>query len=236
MLSDKTIEIVKSTAPLLAETGPSLTAHFYDRMFQHNPELKDVFNMSNQKTGDQREALFNAICAYATNIDNLPALLSAVEKIAHKHSSFLISAEQYAIVGKHLLATIDELFSPGQEVLNAWGEAYQVLANVFIQREEQIYQENEKQSGGWRGLREFELVEKQQESNSVCSFTFEPTDGKPVCSYKPGQYLGSISIPSTLKTKKFVNIVSLLQFEKTATVLPLNASKMAKYLTTYTKT
>ena len=169
MLSQKTIDIVKATAPLLAETGPKLTAHFYDRLFTHNPELKDIFNMSNQRNGDQREALFNAICAYATNIDNLPALLGAVEKIAHKHTSFLITEAQYQVVGTHLLATIDELFSPGQEVLDAWAEAYGVLANVFIQREEQIYQEKETQTGGWRGLREFELIAKQPESENICT-------------------------------------------------------------------
>lgn len=73
MLSNQTIEIVKATAPLIAETGPKLTAHFYDRMFTHNPELKDIFNMSNQRNGDQREALFNAICAYAANIENCSA-------------------------------------------------------------------------------------------------------------------------------------------------------------------
>jgi hypothetical protein len=28
--------------------------------------------MSNQRNGDQREALFNAIAAYASNLDNLP--------------------------------------------------------------------------------------------------------------------------------------------------------------------
>lgn len=28
MLSNQTIDIVKATAPLLAETGPKLTAHF----------------------------------------------------------------------------------------------------------------------------------------------------------------------------------------------------------------
>ncbi|MGR5238486.1 NO-inducible flavohemoprotein [Vibrio alfacsensis] len=190
MLSNQTIEIVKATAPLLAETGPKLTAHFYDRMFTHNPELKDIFNMSNQRNGDQREALFNAICAYATNIDNLPALLGAVEKIAHKHTSFLITEDQYQIVGKHLLATIDELFSPGQAVIDAWAEAYGVLANVFIQREEQIYQDNAALNGGWRGLREFELVGKQLESGNICSFVFRPTDGKTVSEYKPGQYLG----------------------------------------------
>ncbi|TOA21198.1 nitric oxide dioxygenase [Vibrio parahaemolyticus] len=190
MLNNQTIEIVKATAPLIVETGPKLTAHFYDRMFTHNPELKDIFNMSNQRNGDQREALFNAICAYAANIENLPALLGAVEKIAHKHTSFLITKDQYQIVGKHLIATIDELFNPGQEVLDAWAEAYGVLANVFIQREEQIYQANASQEGGWRGLREFELVGKQLESEHICSFVFKPTDGSKVTKYKPGQYLG----------------------------------------------
>ncbi|MGY3012272.1 hemoglobin-like flavoprotein [Ewingella americana] len=67
MLDSQTIATVKSTIPLLAATGPKLTAHFYDRMFAHNPELKDVFNMSNQRNGDQRQALFDAICAYAAN-------------------------------------------------------------------------------------------------------------------------------------------------------------------------
>ncbi|VEC01892.1 nitric oxide dioxygenase [Klebsiella pneumoniae] len=47
--------------------------------------------------------------------------MPAVEKIAQKHTSFQIKPEQYNIVGSHLLATLDEMFSPGQEVLDAWG-------------------------------------------------------------------------------------------------------------------
>ncbi len=43
MLSENTIQIVKSTAPLLAETGPQLTAHFYQRMFTHHPETQRNF-------------------------------------------------------------------------------------------------------------------------------------------------------------------------------------------------
>jgi nitric oxide dioxygenase len=61
MLKQSTIDIVKSTAPLLAETGPKLTAHFYDRMFNHNPELKDIFNLTHPQNGAQREALFMAM-------------------------------------------------------------------------------------------------------------------------------------------------------------------------------
>lgn len=196
MLTQKTIDIVKSTAPVIAAAGPAVTQHFYQRMFSHNPELKDVFNMSNQQNRDndepssQQKALFNAVCAYANNIDNLAALLPAVEKIAQKHTSFLITADQYQIVGHHLLATIDELLAPGQEVLDAWAEAYGVLAHIFISREEEIYQESNDKDGGWRGTREFIVTSKQANSELITSFTFTPVDGGQVATYKPGQYLG----------------------------------------------
>ncbi|NRN30647.1 NO-inducible flavohemoprotein [Photorhabdus heterorhabditis] len=189
MLDSQTIATVKSTIPLLSATGPKLTAHFYERMFKHNPELKNIFNMSNQLNGDQREALFNAICAYAANLDNLAALLPAVEKIAHKHTSLNIQPEHYQIVGTHLLATLDELFQPGNEILDAWGKAYGVLADVFINREEQIYHSGESTDGGWRGLRPFRISRKQVKSDVICSFEFVPQDGGKVMDYKPGQYL-----------------------------------------------
>lgn len=185
MLDAQTIATVKATIPLLVETGPKLTAHFYDRMFAHNPELKEIFNMSNQRNGDQREALFNAIAAYASNIDNLPALLPAVEKIAQKHTSFQIKPEQYNIVGSHLLATLDEMFSPGGEVLDARGKAYGVLANVFIGREAEIYQQNASKTGGWEGTRAFRIVKKTPRSQLITSFELEPVDGQPVADYQP---------------------------------------------------
>lgn len=190
MLDAQTISVVKSSIPAVVATGPRLTAHFYDRMFRHNPELKEIFNMSNQRNGDQREALFNAICAYATNIENLAILLPAVEKIAQKHSSFAIKPEQYNIVGSHLLASIDELLNPGQEVLDAWEKAYGVLAGVFVNREAEIYQEQAAKPGGWEGTRDFRIVAKTPQSTLITSIELEPVDGGAVAEYKPGQYLG----------------------------------------------
>ncbi|EHN67896.1 FAD-binding oxidoreductase, partial [Aliivibrio fischeri] len=84
----------------------------------------------------------------------------------------------------------------------AWGEAYGVLANVFIQREEQIYQENNNQEGGWRGLREFELIAKEKESELITSFTFMPTDDQPVSRFKPGQYLGIYLTPAEFENQE----------------------------------
>ncbi|GLS24296.1 NO-inducible flavohemoprotein [Marinibactrum halimedae] len=192
MLSTHVIETVKSTIPLLEQVGPAITEHFYERMFRLNPELKHVFNMSHQHSGKQRVALFNAIAAYAKHIDNLPVLKEAVERIANKHTSFNIQPAQYQIVGHHLIETLRELageaFTPTVE--EAWTQAYQFLAGVFIDRESALYQQNQAGEGGWEGPRRFILTEKRMESELVKSFVFEPEDGKSVLDYQPGQYIG----------------------------------------------
>jgi len=192
MLTDKHIEIIKSTIPLLENAGSALTEHFYQRLFSHNPELQDIFNMSNQQTGRQQVALFEAIAAYAKNIENLSALTSAVERIAQKHTSFNIQAEHYAIVGHHLIETLRELateaFTP--DVEDAWTNAYQFLAGIFINRESELYQQRSADIGGWQGARAFKVINKVIESELVKSFIFVPVDQQAVIDFTPGQYIG----------------------------------------------
>ncbi len=76
---------------------------------------------------------------------------------------------------------------------DARGKAYGVLANVFIQREEQIYQQSETDNGGWRDLRAFRILKKQPQSDVICSFVLAPVDGGRVADFKPGQYRRSTS-------------------------------------------
>ncbi|EEY99994.1 flavohemoprotein [Vibrio sp. RC586] len=192
MLTQEHINIIKSTIPLLESAGPALTQHFYQRMFSHNPELKHIFNMTHQKTGRQSVALFEAIAAYAKHIDNLAALTSAVERIAHKHTSFNIQPEHYQIVGHHLLETLRELAPEAftQQVEEAWTAAYFFLAQVFIDREGALYLERNHALGGWRNGRTFVVQEKRAESEYVTSFILVPADGGAVLDYQPGQYIG----------------------------------------------
>ncbi|AOW84555.1 NO-inducible flavohemoprotein [Vibrio mimicus] len=192
MLTQEHINIIKSTIPLLESAGSALTQHFYQRMFRHNPELKHIFNMTHQKTGRQSVALFEAIAAYAKHIDNLAALTSAVERIAHKHTSFNIQPEHYQIVGHHLLETLRELAPEAftQQVEEAWTAAYFFLAQVFIDREGALYLERNHALGGWRDGRTFVVQEKRAESEYVTSFILVPADGGVVLDYQPGQYIG----------------------------------------------
>ncbi|MTI13739.1 NO-inducible flavohemoprotein [Sansalvadorimonas verongulae] len=199
MLSSETIATIKATIPLLETVRTDLTRHFYERMLSHHPELKDVFNMRHQETGKQPAALFEAVLAYAQNIENLETLLPAVERIAHKHTSFLIKPEQYEIVGHHLIETIRELAGEAAtpEVLHAWTEAYQLLAQIFIKREDELYEQSQSANGGWRGARTFIVSKKVKESAQITSFYLEPADGKPVAAHQPGQYLGIKVKPPT---------------------------------------
>jgi len=200
-LSENTIQIVKATAPVLAEHGEAITQHFYQQMFAQNPELLDIFNATNQKTGRQQAALAAAVYGYAAHIDDLGALSAAVQRIAHKHASFNILPEHYPIVGKHLLEAVAHVLGDAatDEILNAWTEAYGVLADIFIEVEEGIYKEKESGNGGWRGTREFRVTEKTQESNVITSFLLEPVDGQPVADFEPGQYIGIYLKPETSK-------------------------------------
>jgi len=191
MLSTKTIEIVKSTIPLLENAGVEVTDYFYKRMFEHNPELKDVFNLANQANGRQQFALFSAVASYAKNIDNLGTLGDLVERVAQKHTSFNIQPDQYQIVGHHLIETLREMAPDDftDEVATAWVEAYGVLAQVLIGRERVLYDASSEQRGGWNGARLFNVKEKISESELVTNFTFVPVDGGHVRNYSPGQYI-----------------------------------------------
>ena len=128
-LTPRQTEIIKSSAPVLSEHGMTVVTRFYRRLFEHHPELRNLFNRANQRSGGQSEALAHAVWAYASNIDNLGALGPAVRRISQKHASLGVLPEQYPVVGEHLLAAMaetlgdaftDESVTPGPPHTSNW--------------------------------------------------------------------------------------------------------------------
>jgi len=189
MLSANEIELIKNTAPVLATHGEDITGRFYELLFEQNPELSNIFNMNNQKGGDQQQALARAVYAFAAHVDNLEAILGEVERIAQKHASLGIRAEHYPLVGAALLEAIREVINPPAEVVDAWGKGYGVLANVFIERESELYQQKAEQKGGWQQTRPFKVIGKERESELVTSFYLAPQDDEAIADFQPGQYI-----------------------------------------------
>ncbi|MCU9614571.1 NO-inducible flavohemoprotein [Caldibacillus lycopersici] len=191
MLNTKTIEIIKSTVPVLEKHGKDITTHFYQMMFQNHPELLNIFNHANQRQGRQQTALANAVYAAAAHIDNLEAIIPVVKQIGQKHRALGILPEHYPIVGENLLKAIKDVLGDAatDDIINAWAEAYGVIADAFIGIEKEMYREAKEQPGGWEGFRKFIVDRKVKESDVITSFYLKPEDGNAIASYQAGQYL-----------------------------------------------
>lgn len=183
--------LVTATVSTLKTHGVALTTHFYQRLFAHNPELKNVFNKGNQQNGKQQTALAMAVLAYAENIEDPSVLVSAITKIGHKHVSLDIRPEHYAIVGRHLIASIGEVLGEAATpaLLDAWATAYGELAGLMSGLERGLYQNAANKAGGWTGWRPFTVKRKVAESAEITSFYLYPADGGKVADYLPGQYI-----------------------------------------------
>ncbi len=198
MLTQKTKDIVKATAPALAEHGFDIVKCFYKRMFVAHPELRNIFNMAHQEKGQQQQALARAVYAYAQNIDDPDSLRAVLKNIANKHASLGVRPEQYPIVGENLLAAIKEVLGSAatHEIISAWAQAYGNLADMLMGLESELYERSDAQLGGWIGWRTFVVRAKQPESSVITSFILEPADGRPVMNFEPGQYISiAVDVP-----------------------------------------
>lgn len=195
MLSQHHKDIVKSTVPVLRESGVALTEHFYKRMLNGNPELKNIFNLSNQAHGRQPRALAAAVLAYAENIEDPSKLVKAIERIALKHVAVDIHPEHYPIVGENLLHSISEVLNlpMDHEIIEAWGKAYQQLADILINREQHIYHHLAEQVGGWAGWRDFVIADKRDNGDST-TITLSAADGAAIMTGHAGQRI-TVKVP-----------------------------------------
>lgn len=197
MISATARPYIAASVPVLREHGETITRCFYQRLFTAHPELKNIFNMSNQESGTQQQALASSIFAYAANIDNPAVLTPVISRIVHKHVSLGIREEHYPVVGKHLLEAIAEVLGVAAtpELLAAWAEAYNVLADVLITEEKKLYQTHQIEPGQYRPVT---VVRKQKESETVTSFYLKSADGMPLPHFLPGQYISVVVMVTQL--------------------------------------
>lgn len=198
--SPEDLETIKATLPAVAQAGTNFTKHFYARMFNSHPELKNLFNQTNQaKPNGQPKKLLQTVAVAAQaaiETGELPG--EAVEGICHKHVALNVPAEAYGIVGENILGTIKELLTKDEKVLSAWANLYSDVASVFTSREAELKDEITGTPNSWVGKRSFELVNREMVSENIARLKFKPQDGKGTPVFKPGMYLTIwVDIPDT---------------------------------------
>lgn len=189
MLSEQSAATVRATLPVVGGAIGEITERFYTGLFAARPELlRDLFNRGNQAAGTQRQALAGSIAAFATYLVDHPGERpdAMLGRIAHKHASLGVTAEQYALVHEHLFAAIAEVLGEAvtPEVAAAWDEVYWLMANALVAIEKRLYDER-----GGREWREWEVVGRVEETADVATFRLRPADGRPAPDFRAGQYV-----------------------------------------------
>ncbi|WP_436881705.1 globin domain-containing protein [Staphylococcus gallinarum] len=185
MLTENEKAIIKETLPVLQEKGTEITSFFYKRMFNQHPELKNMFNQTNQKRGLQSTALAQSVLAAALNIEDLTRILPVVKEIAYKHCALQVPPAGYDIVGENLIAAIEHVLSLENDnpIVQTWTKAYGEIANVFISVEKEIYEQM-----AWSGFKPFELIDIEQVTDNIKLFTIKSTEID-LSQFEPGQYI-----------------------------------------------
>lgn len=205
MLSEREKDVVKETVPVLQDKGVEITSNFYARMFKQHPELKNMFNQTNQQRGLQSTALAQSVLAAAVNIDHLEAILPVVKEIAYKHCALQVPPAGYDIVGENLIAAIKEVvgLDDDHEIIKTWKKAYQEIADIFISVEKDIYKDLL-----WDGFQPFKVETIEQVSSDIEAFTVSSGEYD-LSQFVPGQYItvdvGSEKMP--YRAKRHYSIV-----------------------------
>src|SRR5690606_38078999 len=190
---------IDASVPVLREHGLTIPKVFYQDLFENHPRLRNTFSAGNQASGAPQQSLASAVLADAANIDKAAALAPHVSRIVHKHVSLGITAAYYPIVGHHLLGAIKKVLGDAAtpELIEAWAEAYGLLAKALIEEESKLYAEAGIIPGALFNMR---VTEISKESELVKSFTMVPLDGVALPSFKPGQYVSvAVQLPSGMR-------------------------------------
>lgn len=129
-MTPEKIAIVQSTFKAVVPISDTAAELFYGKLFSLDPALKPLFK-GDMKT--QGRKLMQMIGTAVNGLDNLGALVPAVESLGKRHVGYGVKPEHYDAVGTALLWTLEkglqEAFTP--EAKAAWTETYLTLAGVM---------------------------------------------------------------------------------------------------------
>ena len=192
MLSDASRPVVEATLPAVGANIGEIARRFYPHMFGAHPELLDgIFNRGNQARGEQQQSLAGSVASFASALVETPPRTpeSLLRRIAHKHASLGINADQYQVVHDNLMWAIVDVLGDAvtPQVAAAWDEVYWLMANALINQERGLYSARGVRPD--RVWRPWQVESKIRETADVVTFIVRRIDDRLVKTSLPGQYV-----------------------------------------------
>ena len=108
---------------------------FYAKLFELDPALQPLFKGDMKEQGKK---LMSMIATAVNGLNNLEAIVPAVQSLGKRHRDYNVPKESYDTVGSALIDTLavglGDAFTP--EVKDAWVKVYGVLSSAMIEASE----------------------------------------------------------------------------------------------------
>lgn len=130
MITQQQKELVKKTWVMVVPIADTAAELFYGRLFELGPEYKALFK---HEMTEQGKKLMKTINIAVESLDNLESLIPTLKKMGADHVGYGVKNSDYNTVGAALLWTLEKGLGDAftDEVKNAWGAVYEVLASVM---------------------------------------------------------------------------------------------------------
>lgn len=130
-MDTKTIKLVQGTFEKVVPIADKAAEIFYDKLFDLDPTLKPLFKGDMKEQGKK---LMTMIGTAVNGLNNLEAIVPAVQNLGRNHVGYGVKDSHYDTVGTALIYTLEtglgkKSFTP--DVKNAWVEVYTVLATTM---------------------------------------------------------------------------------------------------------
>lgn len=128
-LSQKTVEVCKLSAPIIAKYSETITSKLYEKLYENYPKTKEMFGGTSE---EQYKQFKSAITLYTKNIDKIKTL---------DKSTSTMKSEYNTMIEISLLEAIKDVFGDAAtgDLIEAWKEAYVLLGDIVISKENELY-------------------------------------------------------------------------------------------------
>lgn len=129
-LTDTQKSIVQTTFKQVADAD-LLAERFYNRLFEIDSTTKPLFKGD---MAEQRKKLMQTIAVVVASLDDLNAIVSAIQSLGKRHAEYGVTSEHWNSVGAALLWALEDAFGAAftEEVQGAWASAYGLIAQTAI--------------------------------------------------------------------------------------------------------
>ena len=130
MLTEKQIADVQATWAKVVPISGTAADLFYGKLFELDPSLRSLFP---DDMTEQKKKLMTMIGVAVGGLNNLEAIVPAVEEMGRRHVGYNVKDEHYDTVGAALIWTLGQGLGDAftDEVKDAWVETYTILATTM---------------------------------------------------------------------------------------------------------